>query len=203
MPDIEWLPNPPDGTAICGGFDGSDSNDHTAIRCETVDGFQFTMRYGPDRRPTVWNPAEWGGEIPRGEVHAAVDEMFTRYKVRDFFCDPKDWQTDIGSWSLEYGEDHVTVWATNRISQMFDEIRRFEADLKQGRITHDGCPITAVHMANAKKRAQRGQKYTLDKSEDHMKFDAAMASILAHTAAMVSLEGGWAAVQQSYGVHFG
>jgi len=198
-----WLPNPPDGTEVCAGFDGSDSNDWTAIRCETVDGFQFTPRYGPDERPTIWNPAEWGGFIPRAEVGVAVNEIFTRYKVRDFYCDPKDWQTEIGEWALEYGAEHVTVWPTNRISKMFDEIRRFENDLREKRITHDGCPVTEVHIANARKRAQRGQMYTLDKSEDHMKFDAAMASILAHSAAMVAVGDGWKQAPKNYGAFYG
>lgn len=196
-----WLPNPPDGTRICAGFDGSDVNDWTALRAETTDGFQFTMRYGPEKRPTIWNPAEWGGEIPRGEVEAAVDEMFERYDVKDLYCDPKDWQTDIGNWALTHGDDHVTVWTTSRTNQMFDEIRRFEADLREGRITHDGCPITATHIANARKAARPGQKYILNKPADHQKIDAAMATILAHTAAMDAVADGWRN-QNSYGAYF-
>lgn len=203
---MKWLPNPPDGTRICAGFDGSDVNDFTAIRCETVDGHIFTMRYGPDQRPTIWNPREWGGFIPRTEVHIAVEEMFERFEVQDFFCDPKDWQTDIGEWSLKHGDEHVTVWHTNRVQQMFDELRRFEADLREGRITHDGCPITATHMANAFKVAQSGQRYILgkpDKSKDHMKIDAAMATVLAHVAAMNAVTDGWRQAPQTYGAYFG
>lgn len=200
---MKWLPNPPDGTRICAGFDGSDVNDWTAIRCETTEGFQFTLRYGPDERPSIWNPAEWGGEIPRGEVDAAVDEMFERYDVRDFYCDPKDWQTDIGAWSLRHGEEHVTVWTTHRIQQMYDEIRRFEADLREGRITHDGCPITSTHMANARKVAKPGQKYILGKPEDHQKIDVAMASILAHTASMDAIADGWTTEKKTYGIYYG
>lgn len=199
-----WLDNPPPGTRICAGFDGSDVNDFTAIRCETEDGFQFTMRYGPDARPTVWNPREWGGYIPRSEVHAAVDEMFTRYAVKNFYCDPKDWQTDIGEWSVKYGAEHVKVWHTNRQQQMFDELRRFEADLAQGRIKHDGCPIARAHMMNAAKVAISGQRYILgkpDKSKDHMKIDVAMASVLAHTAAMDAVADGWRAQPKTYNVY--
>lgn len=153
---------------------------------------QFTPRYGPDRRPTIWNPAEWGGKIPRGEVHAAVDEVFSTWKVARMYCDPQDWYSEIGDWSLQHGETHVFEWATNRIRQMFDAIRRFETDLKSGRITHDGCPIAATHVANARKEAKRGQKYVLGKPADHQKIDAAMASILAHEAAADAREAGWA-----------
>ncbi|WML63647.1 terminase TerL endonuclease subunit [Rhodococcus sp. AH-ZY2] len=191
MPKIDWLPNPDRGTAISVGFDGSENNDFTAIRCETRDGLQFTPRYGPDRRPTIWDPAQWGGQIPRAEVHAAVDEIFSTWQVSRMYCDPQDWYSEIGDWALEHGEEHVFEWATNRVRQMYDAIRRFETDLATGRIRHDGCPITAVHIANARKVAKPGQKYILGKPADHQKIDAAMASILAHEAAADARESGW------------
>jgi hypothetical protein len=187
----EWLPNPPDGTSICLGFDGSENNDWTAIQAETFDGFSFSPRYGPDRRAAIWNPAEWNGQIPRPEVHAAVDELFSRYRVERFYCDPQDWFSEIGDWSLKYGDEHVFEWPTNRIKAMYAEIKRFEIDLSTRRITHDGCPIAAIHMANARKAAKPGQQYVLIKPADHQKIDAVMARILAHTAASDAREGGW------------
>src|SRR5690625_1745748 len=68
----------PDGAEVAGGMDGSLTNDWTAIRLETKEGHRFTPTYGPDSRPTVWDPAEWGGSVPRGEVVAAVDELVRR-----------------------------------------------------------------------------------------------------------------------------
>lgn len=188
-----WLPNPDLSEQICVGFDGSENNDFTAIRCETKDGFQFTPCYGPDDRPTIWNPAEWGGQIPRGEVNAAVDEIFTRWSVARMYCDPQDWYSEIGDWSLEYGAEHVFEWPTNKVDRMFHAIRRFETDLMTGRTSHDGCPITAVHMANCRKVAKPGQKYILGKPADHQKVDSAMASILAHEASADAREAGWGA----------
>lgn len=188
-----WLPNPPDGTPICLGFDGSENDDWTAIQAETIDGFSFTPRYGPDDRPTIWNPAEWGDQIPRGEVHAAVDEMFSRFRVERFYCDPQDWYSEIGDWSLKYGDNHVFEWATNRIKVMYAEIKRFEIDLATKRISHDGCPIAAIHLANARKAAKPGQQYVLIKPTNHQKIDAAMAKILSHTAASDAREDGWTA----------
>lgn len=191
MPEMHWLPNPPDGTRICLGMDGSENNDWTAIQGETIDGLTFTPRYGPDDRPTVWNPDEWGGQIPRGEVHAAVDELFGRYDVERMNCDPHDWYSEIGEWALKYGDNHVFEWPTNQTSRMFAEIKRFEIDLATGRVTHDGCPIATIHAANAKKIAKPGQKYVLGKPTDHQKIDAIMARILAHTAAAEAREAGW------------
>lgn len=188
---MEWMANPPDGTRICLGFDGSEVNDWTAIRAETVDGFQFTPRYGPDSRPTIWNPAQWGGRIPRGEVTAAVDELFDRFEVERMYCDPQDWRSEIGDWSLAHGDETVFEWPTNSIRRMFAALSRFEIDLSTGRITHDGCPLTAMSVANAKRVAKPGQQYILGKPTDHQKIDAAMASVVAHEAAMDAHAAGW------------
>src|SRR5690606_40133652 len=66
----------PDLAEIVVGFDGSDVNDWTAIRCETQQGYQFTPRFD-DGRPMIWNPAEFGGQVPRLEVEAAIERVFT------------------------------------------------------------------------------------------------------------------------------
>ena len=71
--EMVWLPNPPRGTQITAGFDGSEYEDWTALKCVTRGGRLFTPRYGPDRRPTIWDPAEWGGQIPRAEVDHWID----------------------------------------------------------------------------------------------------------------------------------
>lgn len=186
-----WLPNPDSGTRICVGFDGSENNDWTALRAETVDGYSFTPRYGPDERPTIWNPEQWGGKIPRGEVAAAVDEVFQRYDVERMYCDPQDWRSEIGEWALEYGREHVFEWATNSIKRMYEALTRFEIDLSNGRISHDNCPLTNMAIANAKKVAKPGQKYVLGKPTDHQKIDAAMATVIAHEAAMDAKTNGW------------
>ena len=176
-------PAPPEGTEVCGGFDGSDSSDHTALRLETRDGWSFTPTYGPDGRPTIWNPAEWGGRIPRGEVDAAVREVAKRYRLRRLYCDPRDWQTEIEAWALALGTEVVLEWATYRIIAMHDALARVVTDLRTGAHTHDGCPITAMHVDHARKVAKPGERYILGKPDEHRKIDAAMADTLAHEAA--------------------
>lgn len=187
----------PTGAAVCGGFDGSDSDDWTAIRLETLDGHRFTPTYGPDQRPTVWNPAEWGGSIPRGEVAAAVDEIFDRYDVKRLYCDPRDWQSEIGDWSLKYGADVVTEWATYRIVPMHSALERTVNDLASGRSTHDDCSLTALCVANARKVAKPGQRYILGKPSQHQKIDVAMADVLAHEAAADAHAAGWTPKRRS------
>lgn len=186
-----WLPSPPDGTAICLGFDGSDFDDFTALRAETIDGWQFTPRYGVDGLPTIWNPKEWPeARTPRREVAEAVRECFDRFVVERFYCDPPRFETDIDVWASEFGEDQVVKWPTYRPKQMHEALERFVADLTEGRIPNDGCPITSAHMANARKLT-RASRYVISKPNDHQKIDAAMASVLAHEAAADARATGW------------
>lgn len=192
MPSQPWLPNPPDGTAICLGFDGSINNDWTSISGQTMDGYSFTPRWGPTPNVgTYWNPKEHGDRIPHGQVDAAVDELFDRYQVVRMYCDPEDWETDIEEWANQHGDEKVIVWPTNSVTRMYPEIRRFEADLREGRIRHDGCPIAALHMGNAKKVGKPGQKYILGKPNENQKIDLAMTRILANAAVRDALAAGW------------
>jgi len=177
-----WRPDPV-GEAVAGGFDGSDNDDWTGIRLETQDGYRFTPRYGPDNRLCYWNPAEWNGSIPRGEVHTAVTEIIAKYRLRKFYCDPRDWRTEIGEWALLADEDVVHEWATWRIDQMFLALKRARNDLLSGRTKHDGDPMTADHISNARKVAKPQDKYLLGKPDPHRKIDLAMADVLAHEAA--------------------
>lgn len=182
-------------TRICLGFDGSDSDDWTAIRAETAGGYQFTPTYeiGGDTFPTIWNPAEFGGRIPRTHVHAAVEQIFDRYKVERFYCDPPDWKTEIETWALRYGERRVIQWETYRTTQMHEALKRFVSDLTQETLTHDDCKTTATHIANCRKAPKPGQRYLLAKPHGayHQKIDAAMASVLAHEAAADARAHGW------------
>jgi len=173
----------PDGTAVAGGFDGSDTDDWTAIRLETQSGYRFTPTYGPDHRPTYWNPAEWGGSIPRSEVSAAMSEIASKYRLRRFYADPRDWRTEIGEWALAYGDEVVFEWTTGRIDQMFLALKRYRNDLSSGRNKHDGDKVAREHVINARMAAKPGQKYILVKPDSHRKIDIAMADTLAHEAA--------------------
>lgn len=179
------------GKAIALGFDGSFSGDWTALRAETIDGHRFTPTYGPDSRPTIWNPAEWGGKVPRSEVVAAVDELFSRFTIARMYVDPRHWETQADAWALEHGEDVVVIWPTNAVARMFPALNRYLTDLDEGSTTHDGCPITRTHALNARKLAKPGDKFLLGKPSEHQKIDALMADVLAHEAAADARAAGW------------
>lgn len=191
-----WLPSPEPGTSICAAFDGSEMDDWSVIKAETREGFIFTPRYGPDRRPTIWNPKDWpGGRIPRGEIHAAWAEIVDVYDLRRAYCDPgfhdeTSYETDIEEWDQRHGPDVFMAFPTTSAQRMYPAIRRFEADLPS--MTHDGCPITNAHMRNARKiMARSGRSYSLGKPAHHQKIDAAVTAVLAHEAASDERAAGW------------
>lgn len=191
-----WLPNPEPGISVCGGFDGSLNDDTTAIKLETRDGLLFTPRYGPDRRPAIWNPAEWPNhEIPRDQVHEAWREICKTWVLLRAYCDPgfhdeDDWKTDIETWDVELGPDVFVPWPTNMIGRMYPALRRFESDLANKVIRHDGCPITTTHVGNARKVA-RGDRYILAKPSQSQKIDAGVTSVICHEAACDMRAVGW------------
>lgn len=203
-PTMVWLPNPPRGTQVCVGFDGSESDDWTALKCRTRAGRLFTPRYGPDRRPTIWRPSEWGGQIPRKEVNIAVDEVFARWRVARMYCDPEGWYSEVGAWSEKHGEKRVVEWPTNRDKAMFEALKRFHVDLSTGTLTHDGCPLTTLAAANAVRVARPAQRYAIVKppGEYHRKIDPLVASVLANEAAgdATSKEDGWDVADSSAGI---
>lgn len=197
-----WLPNPADGLSVCAGFDGSLNDDWTAIKLETREGFIFTPRYGPDRRPTIWNPAEWPDhEIPRHEVREAWREIGRRYRLLRAYCDPgfrdeTDWSHEIETeWPDLLGVDEKVFipWVmagSQRRYPVYQMLRRFESDLKAGLIAHDGCPITSTHLDNARK-IPHGDMYILGKPGQGQKIDAGVTTALCHEAAADMRAVGW------------
>ncbi len=183
---------PPEaGTQVCLGFDGSQTGDWTALRAETLDGYRWTPTYGPSGRPTFWNPAEWEGRIPRSEVNAAVDELFSKYDVARFYCDPHPWETQVDDWSLRYGSDIVVPWPTNQIGRMYDALTRFLQDTADHTTTHSVDATAKLHMMAARKVAKPGDRYVLGKPSQNQKIDISMADILAHEAAADMRQLGW------------
>lgn len=188
---MDWLPEPKAGTQLALGFDGSGSDDWTALAAETRDGFSFTPRYGPDKRPTIWLPEEWGGRIPRDQVNLAVDEIMERFQVARMYADPPKWETDVDDWSVKHGDECVVPWETYRTRQMHAALERFHTDLSNRRIRQDGCPLTLVAMSNARKVPKAGERYILGKPSQTQKIDPVMARVLAHEAAADERAAGW------------
>jgi hypothetical protein len=189
------------GTAVVGGFDGSDTDDWTVIRLQTEGGYQFTPRYGPDRRPAIWNPAEFNGQVPRLEVAAAVEEIFATYLVARFYYDPPGWKSEGQDWESQHGEKIVLRWETYRLTQMHAAAVRLHTDVckTDTGFRHDGDAQIAVMIRNTRKLARPGMRYVLGKPSQAQKIDGTISSILANEAAGdVTAAGLWQTKTEAY-----
>ena len=185
-------------TRVCFGFDGSDNDDHTGIRLETLDGYQFTPVYGDAKRKTYWRPQDWNGRVPRAEVNAAVSQLASDFEIVRAYCDVMFWETEIDHWASEFGEKVFLKWHTERPTPMWEELERFRNDVynRESDFSHDADPDTEAHLRNAIVRSRVVDKltgirrYILGKPADHQKIDLAMSSVLAHAARMDAIADG-------------
>jgi hypothetical protein len=182
----------PAGTQIVAAFDGSDVDDWTGFRCETRDGHQFTPTFA-DGRSMIWNPADFGGQVPRLEVSAALDYIVETYNLVRLYADPPYWATEIDSWAEKHGDTVILRWPTFRDKPMHSAAERLLVDVnkKDSAFTHDGCEDTSQHIGNARKAPRLNGRYVLSKPGDGRKIDMAVVSILAHEAHGDMTAAGW------------
>lgn len=187
---------------------GSENDDWTVIRLETAQGFQFTPRWRATDEPMIWNPAQHGGRIPRLQVHDAWAELASVFKLERIYCDPgfndphdpTSWITEIELWDRLHGPNTFVPWqmgGQTRTRAVHASLVRFESDLRSRALTHDGCPVTTAHIANARKIAKPGDRFILGKPAQHQKIDAAVTAVLCHEAASDARAAGWGAPKPS------
>lgn len=193
-------------TRVCLGFDGSDNNDFTGIRLETLDQYQFTPTYGANRLRTLWEPGDWGGRIPRAEVNAAIQELSTEFEIVRGYCDVHMWESEIDMWASKYGEKVFVGWRTNRIDAMHAALERLRGDVynAESPFSHDGDEQVRIHVRNAVIRSRKlnpltkERVYILGKPEEHQKIDYTMSAVLAHEAVMDAIADGALTQKQNY-----
>lgn len=175
----------PDGARVGLGFDGSISQDATALIGCTEDGHIFEL--------DVWErPLAAGREwrIPRREVHAAVERAFERFSVGRMMCDPPRWQTEISEWAARFGEETVVFFDTQSTRRMAAACDRFATDLASGQMTHCGSTTLTSHvLAMARKKVRirdedgDGRTQFVFNKMDTRKIDAGIGAVLAWEAA--------------------
>lgn len=174
----DYRPEP--GAYIAAGFDGSYSQDSTAlIGCH--DGHSFVI--GIWERPPG---APFGWRIDRQAVRDAVKEMFATYRVGRMNCDPWKWESDLDAWAKEYGEEVVLAFNTNQTNRHAAALSRWQSAIAEGTHTHDGderlrAHVLAAHLKKARaNQTEDGRTlYVLAKGDDGRKIDGAVADVLA------------------------
>jgi hypothetical protein len=181
---------------IVAGFDGSVSNDHTAlIATEIATGHQWVAGY--------WEPRLIDGEfrIPIGEVNATVNDLFERYDVWRLNCDPYYWREQIDAWAGRWNnQDHkpVVSWDTTRLKQTAVALLTYHNAIMAREVTHDGDPRFTACIQNAYRQEQyfvddNGEKmWTIrkERQDSPLKIDAAMAGMLSWEARSAAVAAG-------------
>src|SRR5688572_22217352 len=159
----EWdacLADPPlvlaDQDIITLGFDGSTTDDHTAlIGCHVDSDHLFELG--------VWHPGATG-EIDRAAVDLEVRRAFERFDVVGFYGDLHPWESYIDRWAEELGADlvvkasprHPVAWDMRSRLQMFTQAcERLHDAVIEKVVSHDGSARMREHFHNARRRPNR------------------------------------------------
>lgn len=182
----------PEGSAITLGFDGSRYDDATALIATAVEsGFQWPLG--------IWAHTglpDWG--VPVDEVDGMVADAFDRYRVLRMYCDPPKWEGWVSTWAGRYGDTRVVEWWTNRRKPMAYALRSYIAAMTADEITHNGDPVFASHVANARRLYtnlvdEQGVRLWIlrkERPDSPNKIDAAMAGVLSWEARNDALAAG-------------
>ncbi|MEU2513770.1 hypothetical protein [Streptomyces syringium] len=168
------------GDQIAIGFDGSLRGDATGlVGCRLRDGKLFVLHLQENPR----DPKRPDWEVDVLAVEAAVKRAFETYRVEWFYGDPPYWQEALGRWSIEYGDDYVYEYWTNKPMRMCEATERFHSAVVVGDLKHDGDSDLTRHCLNAVTReVPQGLLITKDSPRSKKKIDLAVCAILAFEA---------------------
>lgn len=180
------------------GFDGSKSNDTTAlIGCAVSDGHVFTMG--------IWVP-DYQHRIPVsvGDVDRVVELAFKQYNVVGFFGDVVEWESFVKvEWPTRYGhrlevmaqpggkDPQAIAWdMRNKIKEFTLATELTLAEIKEYGFTHDGHAVLGRHVVNARNNSNRwGVSISKEAKNSSKKIDGCVAMIIArHVRRLVLAE---------------
>jgi phage terminase large subunit-like protein len=173
---------PEDGARVVLGFDGSYTDDSTALVGCTVPDDGPPAVFVVDVWESAGKPPGW--TVPRESVDAAVDAAMRRWDVVEFAADPPKWESEMERWEERYG-DVVVRFDTFSRARMAPACNRFYAAVTEQNLVHDGSEVLARHLGNAvTKQTPQGTVIVKDSKSSPRKIDAAVACVIAHDRAV-------------------
>lgn len=158
-------------------FDGSISDDCTALTGCTVPvagelPHLFTVQ--------IWVKDAPGWTVDRDEVDATLADSFDRYNVVELVADPYGWRDPLQRWAKRYGNTRVIEFPSYVVSRMAPFTDSLATAIRQREVTHDGNPVMALHVANARaKTTSAGDVIVKDRKMSPRKIDSAVTSVMA------------------------
>jgi phage terminase large subunit-like protein len=140
----------PNGTSVIVGFEASSTREAIALVACTLDGFLFPIEI-----------EEEAGRVDPANVAEAIRQTCSRYDVREIACHEHAWTWVLLSLEGEY----LPVVAIPRSpARSVKAWQLFSDAIMEERITHDGDPRLARHIADLTIRSDRfGSRPDLDR----------------------------------------
>lgn len=170
------------------GFDGSFSGDSTVIvGCQKPK--------SEDDKPYIFLVKAWEKPVDADDTwrvdildaENAIRDFCAKYKVREVACDPFRWQR-----SMEVLADAgvpIVEWPSTSPKRMIPACAAFFDAVVESRVTHDGNPLLARHLANAVVKTDNlGVRIVKENRNSNKRIDAAVAAILAYDRAGAKIE---------------
>ena len=174
----------PDGAEICLGFDGSVSNDSTAIvavSCGPVPHIEVVQCW---ERPEGATAEDW--RVPVEDVEDAIRAACRRWRCREVVADSFRWEASLQR--LE-SEGLPVVRFPQSTARMTPASQRFYSAVVDRQLTHSGDPRLARHLANAcLKIDARGQRITKETKYSSRRIDLAVSAVMAFDRAQAPAE---------------
>ena len=185
------------GEDVAVGFDGSRTMDATALVCtEMATGWQWLA--------AVWERdlSADGWEVPAGEVHAAVESVFSHWRVIRMYADPSWWEDDVAAWQGRWPAVLAFEMrgAASRI-KVARAVTAYHGAVTRGEAAHGGPNLEALdrHVLAAVRRPVQAtldddeRLHTVGKASRHSAawIDAAVAAVLSWQARTDALAAGW------------
>ena len=172
------------GDKITLGFDGSKSNDWTAlVACRVEDGCLFLVK--------AWNPAKYpNDQVPREDVDATVRSCFERFDVVAFRADVKEFEAYVDQWSRDF-KKQMKVNASPASPIAFDmrgnqkrfalDCERFLDSVLEQELSHNGNVTLRQHVLHARRHPTVYDAISIRKAskDSSKKIDAAVCAVLA------------------------
>ncbi|AEV52082.1 terminase large subunit [Rhodococcus phage RGL3] len=175
------------GDRITLGFDGSKSNDHSAlVACRVEDGALFLLK--------VWDPTKYAtGEVPREDVDATVRSAFERYDVVAFRADVREFEAYVDQWGRDFKRKlKINASPNNPVAfDMRGQVKKFAFDCErfldavlEQELIHDGNKTLRWYVLNAHRHPTTYDAISIRKAskDSSRKIDAAVCAVLAYGA---------------------
>lgn len=155
------------------GFDGSWTGDSTAIVGATVEAEPYVFQVAAWERPA--DDPHW--RVDNAAVDEAMSAALRTYDVTRIVCDPHEWRAQLADWT-DRGWP-VVEWP-NVLGNTVPAWKEFYAAVMERRLTHDGDPAMARHVANAVLKVDhRGARPTKEYGSSTRKIDRLIAAMMA------------------------